>query len=176
VDFWNVDHQRFPSFNNITAYTVTLEPGDVLYLPPFWFHRVIAEELSISVSTWCDSEEIQLYYDAIQKVALPFEENWSKQQFAIGLKVFIEEITSRFNDSSLSGMRIARELVEQRYIPIFGRIQSTIHSCNSEDPIDEAFRNTLPSKFAVRVQELVSLFQQSQQFSGGNKSIRNIQS
>ena len=34
-----------------------LQPGDVLYIPPLWFHEVIAEETSISVNGWTPSKE-----------------------------------------------------------------------------------------------------------------------
>jgi len=63
VNFDNPDIKLFPEFKNIPAIQVTLSPGDVLYLPPFWYHRVIAEDMSISVSVWTDSEEAHVYYD-----------------------------------------------------------------------------------------------------------------
>jgi hypothetical protein len=66
VDFLNPDLDLLPNFNNAKAYpfvilnesitplnllkySVDLAPGDVLYLPPFWFHHVTALDLSISV-------------------------------------------------------------------------------------------------------------------------------
>jgi ribosomal protein L16 Arg81 hydroxylase len=34
-----------------------LSPGDVLYIPPFWFHRVMAtSDDSISVNMWSTSK------------------------------------------------------------------------------------------------------------------------
>ncbi|KAF0717749.1 Aste57867_2118 [Aphanomyces stellatus] len=41
---------------------VTLHPGDTLYLPPMWFHCVIADEPSVSVNVWSDGPEL----DALQ--------------------------------------------------------------------------------------------------------------
>lgn len=38
------------------AVVVDLGPGDVLYLPPFWFHRVTALTTSISVNVWSDAD------------------------------------------------------------------------------------------------------------------------
>jgi ribosomal protein L16 Arg81 hydroxylase len=35
---------------NLTIYEVTLEPGQVLYIPPYWWHRVTALETTISLS------------------------------------------------------------------------------------------------------------------------------
>jgi hypothetical protein len=41
----------------IQGYTVDLKPGEVLYLPPGWFHAVWAKSTSISVSMWQSSED-----------------------------------------------------------------------------------------------------------------------
>lgn len=40
----------------IPFYEVTLAPGDLLYLPPLWFHHVTALEDSISVNVWSESK------------------------------------------------------------------------------------------------------------------------
>ena len=34
------------------AMTVVLEPGDLLYIPPKWWHALRSEDPSISVSMW----------------------------------------------------------------------------------------------------------------------------
>jgi ribosomal protein L16 Arg81 hydroxylase len=39
------------SLGTIDAYEVVAGPGNVLYLPPLWFHRVITEDKSIAIST-----------------------------------------------------------------------------------------------------------------------------
>ena len=36
----NVDLDKFPRFKHAQVLTVTLNRGDVLYLPALWFHRV----------------------------------------------------------------------------------------------------------------------------------------
>jgi len=46
--------------DNLEAYVADLYPGDVLYLPPYFMHRVSAfkcggDEFSISINTWSDS-------------------------------------------------------------------------------------------------------------------------
>jgi hypothetical protein len=59
--FWpNVLH-------NVTTYEVVLNPGEVLYLPPFWFHRVTSLEPSVAVNCWCYSEAADLFYEVISK-------------------------------------------------------------------------------------------------------------
>jgi hypothetical protein len=48
------DHERFPKFPWQSKIEVILEPGDMLYLPPYWWHYVTAMEKSISLSFWYD--------------------------------------------------------------------------------------------------------------------------
>jgi ribosomal protein L16 Arg81 hydroxylase len=38
------------SLPKIDAYEVIAGAGNVLYLPPFWFHRVVTEDTSIALS------------------------------------------------------------------------------------------------------------------------------
>lgn len=49
-----------PAIGPIAASTVVLEPGDLLYLPPLYFHHVVSLESSVSVNAWTDTEQSQL--------------------------------------------------------------------------------------------------------------------
>jgi len=37
-----------------------VEPGDMLVVPPFWFHHVETLEESVSVNVWSDAPEYEL--------------------------------------------------------------------------------------------------------------------
>jgi lysine-specific demethylase 8 len=50
VDPESPDYARYPLFQNAEAYEAVLEAGDMLYIPIFWWHYVVALDLSISVS------------------------------------------------------------------------------------------------------------------------------
>jgi ribosomal protein L16 Arg81 hydroxylase len=100
VDFVAPNVTQFPNFYNVSAIKVTLEPGDMLYLPPFWFHRVIAEDFSVSVSVWTDSEETVLYLDKIMVHSLPFDEGWAKADFQVGIKVFADILLKNIGGNS----------------------------------------------------------------------------
>ena len=41
---------RYPSLAGVRAWDVVLEPGDVLYVPPFWPHTVTSQTPAVSVS------------------------------------------------------------------------------------------------------------------------------
>ncbi|KAL9961291.1 hypothetical protein ACROYT_G030203 [Oculina patagonica] len=54
LDFENPDLNRFPRFSEIRGMEVALEPGEVLYIPNFWWHYIESEMHSntISVNFW----------------------------------------------------------------------------------------------------------------------------
>ncbi|OQS06560.1 hypothetical protein THRCLA_01401 [Thraustotheca clavata] len=47
-----VDHETFPLFSTATYMEATLHPGDMLYLPPKYWHFVQSLDISFSVSCW----------------------------------------------------------------------------------------------------------------------------
>ncbi|RKP26974.1 hypothetical protein SYNPS1DRAFT_13376 [Syncephalis pseudoplumigaleata] len=44
--------EAFPAFAQAQGYDCTLQPGDLLYIPPLWWHYVRALDTSFSVSFW----------------------------------------------------------------------------------------------------------------------------
>lgn len=54
---------------------VDLAPGDVLYIPPYWFHEVTSLDSSISVNVWTTSREEEVI-DYIASEAVPFVDSF----------------------------------------------------------------------------------------------------
>jgi len=109
---------------------VTLSPGDMLYLPPFWFHRVRAETTSISVNVWSDSKEGDLRLKLVQ-APLPFEEDWSYEQKVIALKLYITTFSQLFdheikktNDPNHDEdeKSFIHLMIERQYMPMYKNI------------------------------------------------------
>lgn len=48
---------------HVSAYEATLCAGDILLLPPFWYHHVLTLSDSISVNTWSDAPEYVLIHE-----------------------------------------------------------------------------------------------------------------
>ena len=46
------EHAQFWADVPVQATSVTLEPGDLLFFPPGWWHAMRSEETSFSVSMW----------------------------------------------------------------------------------------------------------------------------
>ncbi|XP_071394946.1 HSPB1-associated protein 1 homolog [Centroberyx affinis] len=57
VDVLRPDLQRFPAFRRARAHTVTLQPGQVLYVPRHWWHYVESvDPVTVSVNSWIELE------------------------------------------------------------------------------------------------------------------------
>jgi hypothetical protein len=52
VDPADVDRERFPLFPEKPGVSFELAPGETLYIPPFWWHRIRSRELSVSVNVF----------------------------------------------------------------------------------------------------------------------------
>ena len=46
------DDGRFPDFPALEHFDAILAPGDMLYIPPRWWHYVKSLSVSFSVSFW----------------------------------------------------------------------------------------------------------------------------
>eukprot|EP00903_Cladosiphon_okamuranus_P009113 g8706.t1 len=55
VDARGPDLARFPRFADAHPMEVTLDPGDVLFVPNHWWHFVEAVETSLSVNVWLEA-------------------------------------------------------------------------------------------------------------------------
>ncbi|KNC51821.1 uncharacterized protein AMSG_12112 [Thecamonas trahens ATCC 50062] len=57
------------------TFRAPLEPGDLLLMPAYWFHHVVADTPSISVNFWCNSWAMQLMWIS-RRLPLPLEMEW----------------------------------------------------------------------------------------------------
>lgn len=50
----NIDHQKFPLARRARQFKVTLNPGEVLFLPIYWWHAVVGSgDVTMSLNLWC---------------------------------------------------------------------------------------------------------------------------
>ncbi|CAM5421369.1 cupin-like domain-containing protein [Streptomyces avidinii] len=74
VDLSDPDLERFPKFAQAEYWEAVVLPGDLLFIPAFWWHQVSAPDISVSVNYWwradvrdctCPSYFRQLYLDLV---------------------------------------------------------------------------------------------------------------
>jgi len=106
---WNERSERsypLPTTTNarVPAYSIDLKPGDVLYVPPYWAHRVTSLTSSVSINTWSPGEELHVGsllnsiglpkgLEGILNTSLVVEEDRKNRKHASGVAaVFVREV------------------------------------------------------------------------------------
>ncbi|KAL6080763.1 hypothetical protein STEG23_013953, partial [Scotinomys teguina] len=61
INVVNPDLKRFPQFQKARRHTVTLSPGEVLFVPRHWWHYVESiDPVTVSINSWIELEEDHL--------------------------------------------------------------------------------------------------------------------
>ena len=98
-----------------SLYEVTLHPGDILYIPPFYFHAVTSHSYSVSINSWIGSRFLVLS-DSLKNIDLPYREKspplvqmsavaamvkmvWSNLNNPIGMNYFASLMRDRHDNS-----------------------------------------------------------------------------
>ena len=57
IDIEHPDFERYPEFRGVPSFEATLEPGDLLFIPAWWFHTFLhLGELNSNVNFWWKPE------------------------------------------------------------------------------------------------------------------------
>jgi hypothetical protein len=125
VNFSKIDFKRFPLLakEQIPMQLAVLEPGDVLFLPPFWLHRVTALTHSMSMNVWNDHQFVKVY-DKLEAVPLPLEENWEPRVFRTAFALYIRFLTQYAHAESTAEMpELLERVYEQSFHPLYGPVK-----------------------------------------------------
>lgn len=105
----------FPLVGSVEGLEVVLQPGDLLYIPPLWFHEVESMEVSISVNVWTDSKQTEIV-EKIFSVPLPLIEEtikWTSDNTrAIATALFIYRLLESICDYQVCADVLTDKFVE----------------------------------------------------------------
>ena len=104
----------FPLVGSVEAVEVVLQPGDLLYMPPLWFHEVESMEVSISVNIWTDSKQTELV-EKMFTVPLPLNEETIKWRSDNARAIATSLLIYRLLDS-ICKYQICADVVTDRFV------------------------------------------------------------
>ena len=110
---------RYPNFATAQPAVVDLGPGDVLYIPPHYFHRVTSRRgsdsrLSVSLSIWAERVSERDVLDSVRSLPLPFESNWSDERLRDEAGIFLLDV-AREALRTVSPRKFVHTLVRSRH-------------------------------------------------------------
>jgi len=106
------DSELFPKLGQIKAYEVSMQAGEVLFIPAYYFHRyftyhiysqsiqaysfysVITEDVSIAVNTWSDTAQGNIHQQ-LTLFPLPFESDWPVSHLSNLIVPFLKQIAEK---------------------------------------------------------------------------------
>jgi hypothetical protein len=128
INVRSVAAHRFPAFEQaMDAQTlhpleVVLGRGDVLYLPPYMWHRasVIGKQPSMSLAVYSTST-IMEKYDVLKSYPVPIDGKWLWSRRVAGLQIYTCALAKMMFDSATTTdcVKWFRTVLEQRYHPMF---------------------------------------------------------
>lgn len=98
VVFDQPDLSAFPHFPRAKPFQITLQPGDILYVPPFWIHRVQAHTFCASISVVTPSEEEAIYNNAFW-MPVRLSRSWKPAIQVYAAKLYVTEIVRKVYQS-----------------------------------------------------------------------------
>lgn len=175
VNFDDPDHLLFPDFSRSVPLEMVLEPGDVAYLPPYWWHRIetISDSVGLSLSIVSPSAEesrlAEAYWTPLPFGGAAISKSTDPEARGVAVQTFLVHLISRLD---LVPRRFSRKLLRSRFTPLFpdsslGLLRDESSSsglgalegggCLAQDEGRQAkLRGKLPKKAIIRSSEEVA--------------------
>jgi hypothetical protein len=134
VDFDHPNLAATPRYANVTgALVAELKPGEVLYIPPYWWHHVRSHVRSVSLASWSQSGIYRvmrygLYKRSFAMDDLPAASPMRRAAFRYLLLHIARSLygpTLTPSTRSTSEGNFFRSIVEQRWEPIRSEIETS---------------------------------------------------
>jgi hypothetical protein len=106
--------QRFPLFRYVPKYTVHLKPGDVLYVPPWWWHEVTNHGETIGVPVrFLDDGGGNLPFSLLMVTMAAVSPGSVKQLLPVASQVFKRSVR---RPKGLDGLYLGDELTRASHL------------------------------------------------------------
>lgn len=101
---WAAMQKKLPRIKNVKGHVIEaiLEEGQVLYIPPFWFHNVESlDAATVSINVWSSSREEDLTHLVLLANAAPFLNDptttikWTPPIISMALQVYLAMLADR---------------------------------------------------------------------------------
>jgi len=158
-----LDYEKFPLAKNLRGFEVVLEEGDVLYIPPLWFHQVTSLSTSISISVWSHYQAATVWEKMIDESKLPIKAEWTPLERVAALRLFLESLTENLNMGEAGNIAafVDFALLDSRYKHIGqnpAEVEVRNHYCFDEAAENKVFAQVYRLSFLVQCIYLVCLF------------------
>jgi len=155
VDFFSVNREKFPKFKNIIGEEALLYPGDVLYLPPYWFHRVITEEPGVGINIWSSSNSMKVE-ELAKQIPIPLSKTWGISDQILGLKLYSMSIISQ--TLYQEPVQFIRFMTMTQFIPLFGELSLPQLECQYSELKMKQYSETWKAKLEVSITHFSELY------------------
>ena len=102
---------------NALPSVVLLKPGDVLYLPPLWFHSVVSITASYSVNAWTEDLDVARINDFF-RIVFPYSSSLKHLNFADKVSraiAILYQVVARIYGNSVCKLWIFKTFRSRRY-------------------------------------------------------------
>ncbi|GMH91346.1 hypothetical protein TrVE_jg9256 [Triparma verrucosa] len=137
TDEWDPKTTIFPNSTSLKAYEVTLKPGEIIYIPPYWWHSITTADsspaLSLSVvsPSWEEAHLSKAFFAALP--LSPFTTPTQKKMAVQMLLVHIISRTSKMGSPEIFSAYLYNDRWANLYPELEGRRDP--NECFSKDEV-----------------------------------------
>lgn len=148
MELHSVDRDRFPLYQKATPFKCIVEPGDLLYIPAYWWHSLLTLQTSISVNYWYD------------RFAIPREvqiKNLVEDQIIAYIQKFIEAGFSP-NHQNINDESLLVEAVRKGYVNVVNALLRCGANPHVKDSAGKSALSLAKEKQNIDIQNALLVF------------------
>jgi len=147
VDFDRPDFKTTPNYANVSeAYVAELKPGEVLYIPPYWWHHVRSHVRSVSLASWSQSGVYRVMRYGLYKRKFAVDQLPIGEVRRAAFRLLLQQIANNIYGKDNT---FFKSLIQQRWEPIRVEVESNAKSwnalANKDGSVDTPFKDLVDS-------------------------------